>query len=126
MLHELKGHSSDVVAVAVSPDGRHAVSGSSDTTAKLWDLERGDVVRTLQGHCAYVRGVAVSPGGSLAASVSFDWELKVWDLKTGIALAGFTCDGPAVCCAFATERMMLVGDATGQVHFLYLEFPVPN
>src|SRR5205823_563100 len=32
-------HLAAVRAVAVSPDGRHIVSGSYDTTARIWDLE---------------------------------------------------------------------------------------
>jgi WD40 repeat protein len=32
------GHSSTVLSVAASPDGRFALSGSGDNTLKLWDL----------------------------------------------------------------------------------------
>ena len=32
--------------MAVSPDGRRAVSASSDKTLKVWDLETGTVVAT--------------------------------------------------------------------------------
>ena len=35
-----RGHSEDVMAVAVTPDGKRAVSASDDNTLKLWDLER--------------------------------------------------------------------------------------
>ena len=37
-LHEFAGHSNSVYAVAFSPDGRFAVSGSADETLKLWDV----------------------------------------------------------------------------------------
>jgi WD40 repeat protein len=40
-LHTLRGHSGFVLAVAVTPDGRRAVSGSTDKTLKVWDLESG-------------------------------------------------------------------------------------
>ena len=34
-----------VRAVAVTPDGRHAVSASVDGTLKVWDLEQGALLR---------------------------------------------------------------------------------
>jgi len=48
-LGTLEGHSDSVNGVAVTPDGRRAVSASDDKTLKVWDLESG---RTLVGlHC---------------------------------------------------------------------------
>jgi hypothetical protein len=37
----LRGHASSVWAVAVSPDGRRIITGSADTTAKVWDARTG-------------------------------------------------------------------------------------
>ena len=39
-----------VQAVALTADGRRAVSASSDQTLKVWDVETGEALRTLQGH----------------------------------------------------------------------------
>jgi WD40 repeat protein len=69
--------------VAVSPDGRWAVSASHDKTLKVWDLNTGQVLRALEGHSSKVNAVAVSPDGRRAVSVSGDNTLKVWDLETG-------------------------------------------
>jgi len=38
LLRTLEGHSDWVNGVAVSPDGRRAVSASFDETLKVWDL----------------------------------------------------------------------------------------
>ncbi len=46
-LHEYKGHSGDVWAVAISPDGRLLASGSNDQTVCLWSLESGELLLTL-------------------------------------------------------------------------------
>ena len=40
------GHSKTVSSVAFSADGRYALSGSRDTTLKLWEVATGREVRT--------------------------------------------------------------------------------
>ncbi len=45
-LRTLTGHSDRVNGVAMSADGRRAVSASRDKTLKVWDLETGAVVAT--------------------------------------------------------------------------------
>jgi WD40 repeat protein len=85
LVRTLEGHSIMVNGVAVTADGRFAVSASSDSTLKVWDLATGQAVRTLEGHHDWVKGVAVTPDGRFAVSASGDNTLKVWDLATGQA-----------------------------------------
>ncbi len=44
----LEGHSALVFAVAFSPDGKRALSGSRDKTVRVWDLEMGAVSFSLK------------------------------------------------------------------------------
>ena len=37
-IRKFKGHSEAVTCVAISPDGKSAVSGSADRTLRLWQL----------------------------------------------------------------------------------------
>jgi WD40 repeat protein len=90
----------------------------SHTAAKA---QTGRELRTLAGHSGYVYGVAVSPDGRRAVSASADKTLQVWDLETGGIVTTFTCDAPALCCAFADDRTIIAGDQAGRVHFLALE-----
>ena len=47
----LRGHEGIVLGVAVSADGRIAVSGSADWTVRVWDVESGNLVgQLLRGH----------------------------------------------------------------------------
>jgi WD40 repeat protein len=43
----LTGHSDTVTSVAYSPDGKHIVSGSWDSTVKVWNAAAGKEVRTV-------------------------------------------------------------------------------
>jgi len=99
LVRTLAGHSSAVTGVAVSGDGRRAVSASVDRTLKVWDLETGLEVRTLFGHSDPVGGVAVSADGGRAVSASWDQTLKVWDLETGLEVRTLAShSGPGTAC----------------------------
>ncbi|WP_119071481.1 nSTAND1 domain-containing NTPase [Aggregatilinea lenta] len=67
--------------VAVSPDERWFVTGSNDpfTVVQLWDLERGQLVRTYDGHTQRVQNVEFSPDGSMILSASSDGTAILWD-----------------------------------------------
>jgi hypothetical protein len=89
----LAGHRNDVFAVAFSPDGKTLASGSSDNTARLWDVatRRGTV--TLTGHTDEVAAVAFSPDGKTLASGSDEEAVRLWNVATGRGITTFT--GPA-------------------------------
>ncbi|MDP8932776.1 MAG: WD40 repeat domain-containing protein [Cyanobacteriota bacterium] len=91
LLRTLEGHSNSVNAVAVTADGKRAISGSWDKTLKVWNLTNGKEEFTLTGHSSFVTAVAVTEDGKRAISGSRDTTIKVWDLTTGDEL--FTLKG---------------------------------
>jgi RNA polymerase sigma factor (sigma-70 family) len=87
------GHSDGIGMVAISRDGRLALSGGltygdGDPTVRLWDLETGKELKRLEGHTDGVYGVAFSPDGKRAASAG-DTTIRLWDLETGKELKRF-------------------------------------
>ena len=58
----LTGHSNYVTSVAYSPDGKHIVSGSEDSTVKVWDSQTGKEVSVLLCHHL---SIAVCTGSDL-------------------------------------------------------------
>jgi WD40 repeat protein len=122
IVRTLEDHISSVNAVAVTPDGRFVVLASGDGTLKMLDIETGEIVRTLEGHTDSVNAVAVTPDGRFAISASDDRTLKMWDIQTGKIIASFSGDSPLGPCTISPDgRTIIVGGASGIVHFLQLK-----
>ena len=47
LVRTLEGHTAAVIGVAVTPDGRYAISASMDNTLKVWAWATGKLVATL-------------------------------------------------------------------------------
>lgn len=93
------GHTDSVLAVAISPDGTVAVTGSGelnrigvhfvfgrDNTARIWDVATGREMRRLVGHTDRVTAVAISHSGRLILTGSRDQTAQIWDAASGLPL----------------------------------------
>ena len=76
-----EGHSDSVTCIALIPDGR-VVSGSNDSTVRVWDAVTGQCLQTLRGHEDIITCVAVFPDGRVVSG-SDDRILRMWDVTTG-------------------------------------------
>lgn len=77
------GHTNIVNSVNYSPDGKSIVTASRDNTAKIWDIESGNLLHNLEDHTSFVVYANWSPDGSKIASASWDNTAKIWDANTG-------------------------------------------
>ena len=103
--------------VAITPDGRLAISGNEDHALALWDLATGQCLRILSGHAEWIAAIAMTPDGRLAISRSVDKTVRLWDLATGQCLQRL--DAPplaAKALAIAADgRLAMVGNER-QIH----------
>jgi len=67
---------------AFSPDGRHVLMGSENTTAILWDARTGAKLQVFQGHRKHVESVAFAPDGRQVLTGSGDGTARLWDVAT--------------------------------------------
>ena len=80
-IYEFIGHTGDVCGVAVSPDSLFLVSGSSDQTVKLWEINSGKLLLTIfQG--TDKEWVAWTPEGYYTASLNGD-KYVGWHINRG-------------------------------------------
>jgi WD40 repeat protein/serine/threonine protein kinase/tetratricopeptide (TPR) repeat protein len=76
-----------VYGLAITPDGKTLVSGSTDASVRVWDVATGKERAVLSGHGAMIWSLAISPDGKIVASGSGDNTVKLWDLGTRELLA---------------------------------------
>jgi CubicO group peptidase (beta-lactamase class C family)/formylglycine-generating enzyme required for sulfatase activity len=94
-VRRFEGHSSQVNCVALTRDGKIAVSGGMDASVRVWDVATGRQLRLCTGVTEHVWAVAISPddrfvlggGGGFVRDNTFhsgnDFSLHLWDLATG-------------------------------------------
>ncbi|KAJ8518212.1 hypothetical protein ONZ45_g4686 [Pleurotus djamor] len=84
---ELVGHESHVYDVKFlyrsesngEPD--LLVSGSLDTTIRLWQIQTQTCIHVFEGHSGSVETIAINPLKGLIASAADDKELRLWSYK---------------------------------------------
>ena len=120
-MSEIGGHAF-LTSVALTPDGKNALTASNDHTPKLWNIQTGETVRELKGHTNLVNAVALTPDGKNALTASDDHTLRLWNLKSGAQIASYAADSPLMNCGVSADGSTFVArDSTGRVHLLRQE-----
>lgn len=111
LVRRFEGHTAGVTSLALSTDGRRALTGSYDATVRLWDVETGQEIRRLEGHPGWVVSVALAADGRQAVSGGQDAVVRLWDVETGQErrrLAGHAA-GPVVVALSPDGKLILSG-----------------
>ncbi|KAI9876938.1 MAG: hypothetical protein M1830_005246 [Pleopsidium flavum] len=85
----IAGHGEAILATMFSPSTSSTmVSGSGDSTARIWDCDTGTPLHTLSGHTSWVLAASWSPDDATIATGSMDNTVRLWDSRTGEPLGG--------------------------------------
>jgi cytochrome c len=104
---QLRGHGGPIRALAVSADGATALSGSFDTSAIRWSLERDVAVQVLRLHESAVNAVVILGDGRVATAGE-DARIGIWtpgNQKPDAVLEGH--QGPIVALAASPDGATL-------------------
>lgn len=81
VVRTLEGHPT-VSAIAISADGQTLVSGGQDKALKVWNLQTGELRRTLQSDSGAIQSVAIAPDGRTVVTGSGDRRVRIWDITS--------------------------------------------
>lgn len=112
MSRELRGHRNCVLTLAYSSPwgvpgtpcleeavaGGLLVTGSTDGTAKVWQVASGCCHQTLRGHTGAVLCLVLDAPGRTAFTGSTDATIRAWDILSGEQLRVFREHQGSVIC----------------------------
>jgi WD40 repeat protein len=94
-------------ALAISGDGKRAIGGGNDRTARVWDLDTGKEARKLGPHTLPVWGVALTADGGRAVVGARDRTMRLLDVETGKLLREFAVDDRVRALALSPDEQFI-------------------
>ncbi len=86
-LYTISGHSYNPVYCSVFDlTGNFLITGADDYLVKVWDVNKGQLIRTCRGHKNYITLIAVSSDNSMFASACTGGVIRVWRMQDGLCL----------------------------------------
>lgn len=113
---EISGHSGSLRGWAVSPDGQHVATASSDSVVRWWRVVEPSKANICLGHETSVRDVAFRPHEVQLYSVGSERLLKGWDSVSDSNPSVLKPGMPASSVSFSSDgKLLAVGGEKGFV-----------
>ena len=108
-------HQDNITSVNWSHDGKFLITGSTDKTARIWNLS-GKLITELKGHDGGVTTAKFSPDGKHILTRSYNKVVRIWDFsgkqvailkhQENVNSASFSPDGKRVITTSANPPVM--------------------
>ena len=118
LLTTLIGHTSPVVNISFSHDGRLMASCSGETI-RLWNTLTWEELRRYDIDCS---GISFSPCGNYLISIHYRYGMKIYDIHTGEKVKYFFMDSHVSSFAFSPDgKYIILGFEDGDVEIMDFE-----
>ncbi|QIW94751.1 hypothetical protein AMS68_000269 [Peltaster fructicola] len=104
-----KGHTNGVMCLQF--DDNILITGSYDSTAKVWDINTGQEIRTLKGHTSGIRCLQFDDTKLMTGSL--DGTLRLWNWHTGQCLRTFPAHTQGIISLHFSGRYVASGSMDG-------------
>lgn len=108
----ITGHAGSIRCVCILEKQGIVLSGSYDTSIRMWSINTGHCLKIFRGHRDTVLTIRIL--GDLLISGSKDKSCKVWDMQTGKCQRSFRHRHPVTAVAMSTE-IVISGCESGRV-----------
>ncbi|BGP56202.1 hypothetical protein JCM8202v2_003815 [Rhodotorula sphaerocarpa] len=112
-LHVFRGHFSKIYSVAF--DGARVVTGSLDSTVRVWSAQDGTLIALLQGHTTLVGQLQLDPRTDTLLTGGSDGRVLVFSLKSYEARHVLEAHTTSVTCLQFDERFIVTGGNDGRI-----------
>lgn len=112
IVHEMKGHTSNIISITYSSDGKLTVTTSYDGSIRIWNAETGTCKLVIGCSAKYAE---FNHDNSKILSVTEGVRASIWDVETGMIIqnidtpvdkATFSPDGQSI--AITTDNTILI------------------
>ena len=112
IVQEMKGHTSHIISISYSSDGKLIVTASYDGSIRIWNTETGICKHIIDCSAKYAE---FNLDNSKILSVTEDVRVSIWDVETGMKIqdidtpvdnATFSPDGQSI--AITTDNTILI------------------
>ncbi|KAJ3237529.1 hypothetical protein HDU81_009343 [Chytriomyces hyalinus] len=109
-----KGHTGHVYCVEMMPCGKRIVSGSLDSSVRVWCIRSKECLLTLTGHTDTV--TCVHPTGDIVFSGSLDRTIRKWNSLTGATEYVLASSKAWIKCLDSNSRVLVSSGGDGNIN----------
>ncbi|RKP35926.1 quinon protein alcohol dehydrogenase-like superfamily [Dimargaris cristalligena] len=110
-LRVLEGHTDGVLCLQF--DDEYIMSGSYDSTIKIWNSASGALIRSLRGHTRGVRALQFDQVKLISGSM--DGTVKIWNYRSGQCLRTLPVGDSGVNCLHFDQTLLAAGSVDGTI-----------